>query len=88
MGRFQLCLFFILGFYNSAASVASPVAYSTIGINASGTIAETDDNFVCATLDWWPHDKCNYNQCPWGHSSAINLVRTPLIIIYPNNTFK
>ncbi|KAK6133885.1 hypothetical protein DH2020_032375 [Rehmannia glutinosa] len=22
-------------------------------------------NFICATLDWWPQTKCNYNQCPW-----------------------
>ncbi|TYH52311.1 hypothetical protein ES332_D09G018100v1 [Gossypium tomentosum] len=36
-------------------------------------IAETDDNFVCATLDWWPTKKCNYNQCPWGKARILNL---------------
>ncbi|KAG4128326.1 hypothetical protein ERO13_D09G014500v2, partial [Gossypium hirsutum] len=36
-------------------------------------IAETDDNFVCATLDLWPTEKCNYNQCPWGKAGILNL---------------
>ena len=21
--------------------------------------------YVCATLDWWPRDKCDYKRCPW-----------------------
>lgn len=46
----------------------------TIIVKGSDLAAETDDTFVCATLDWWPHDKCNYNQCPWGQSSVLNLV--------------
>ncbi|KAL3840531.1 hypothetical protein ACJIZ3_025122 [Penstemon smallii] len=37
------------------------------------SIADTDDNFICATLDWWPETKCNYNQCPWGKSGILNL---------------
>ncbi|TYJ16955.1 hypothetical protein E1A91_A09G017100v1, partial [Gossypium mustelinum] len=37
------------------------------------SIGETDDNFVCATLDWWPTEKCNYNQCPWGKAGLLNL---------------
>ncbi|KAH0455064.1 hypothetical protein IEQ34_016988 [Dendrobium chrysotoxum] len=45
----------------------------TIIVKASVTEAETDDNFVCATLDWWPPEKCNYQQCPWGKSSIFNL---------------
>ncbi|CAI9785275.1 unnamed protein product [Fraxinus pennsylvanica] len=32
------------------------------------SIARTEDNFICATLDWWPSNKCDYNQCPWGRA--------------------
>ncbi|PPR88261.1 hypothetical protein GOBAR_AA32429 [Gossypium barbadense] len=42
-------------------------------IQGSTPIAETDDNFVYATLDWWPTEKCNYNQCPWGKAGLLNL---------------
>jgi hypothetical protein len=37
-------------------------------------IATTDENFICATLDWWPENKCDYNQCPWGKAGILNLV--------------
>lgn len=37
-------------------------------------IATTDENFICATLDWWPSNKCDYNQCPWGKAGILNLV--------------
>ncbi|XAR65251.1 Beta-glucuronidase [Bertholletia excelsa] len=30
-------------------------------------------NFICATLDWWPTNKCDYNQCPWGKAGLLNL---------------
>lgn len=46
---------------------------ATISIDGTIAVAVIDDNFICATLDWWPHDKCNYNQCPWGYSSVTNL---------------
>ncbi|KAH6797280.1 glucuronidase 2 [Perilla frutescens var. hirtella] len=42
-------------------------------INTSSTVAETDASYICATIDWWPQDKCNYNRCPWGSSSVLNL---------------
>lgn len=45
----------------------------TIIVKGSSTEAETDDSFVCATIDWWPPGKCNYKQCPWGNTSALNL---------------
>ncbi|RWW00841.1 hypothetical protein GW17_00036164, partial [Ensete ventricosum] len=45
----------------------------TVIVKGSDLAAETDDTFVCATLDWWPPDKCNYDQCPWGQSSVLNL---------------
>lgn len=51
-----------------------------IRVRGNSTIAETDDNFVCATIDWWPAEKCNYNHCPWGQSSALNLdLNQPLL---------
>ncbi|KAL1325120.1 hypothetical protein AAHE18_13G138800 [Arachis hypogaea] len=37
-------------------------------------IATTDENFICATLDWWPSNKCDYNQCPWENAGILNLV--------------
>ncbi|KAJ8752719.1 hypothetical protein K2173_007029 [Erythroxylum novogranatense] len=56
-----------------SVNLAQEVSHATIVVHSSTPIAETDDSFICATLDWWPHDKCNYNQCPWGYSSVINL---------------
>lgn len=46
----------------------------TITVKSVTNIATTDDNFVCATLDWWPEDKCDYGQCPWGKAGILNLV--------------
>nr|XP_043617013.1 heparanase-like protein 1 [Erigeron canadensis] len=42
-------------------------------INGSLPITHTDANYICATIDWWPSNKCDYHQCPWGSSSALNL---------------
>ncbi|GMI94436.1 glucuronidase 1 [Hibiscus trionum] len=42
-------------------------------IHGADSIAKTDDNFVCVTLDWWPAEKCDYNQCPWGKAGILNL---------------
>lgn len=42
-------------------------------VRGATSIAKTDENFICATLDWWPDTKCNYNQCPWGKAGILNL---------------
>lgn len=47
-------------------------------IQGATSIARTDDNFVCVTLDWWPTEKCNYNQCPWEKAGLFNLVTSCL----------
>ncbi|KAI0501492.1 hypothetical protein KFK09_016437 [Dendrobium nobile] len=57
----------------------------TISVQSVTTIARTDWNFICATLDWWPPEKCNYNMCPWGKSSIINLNLNNTIL---NNAIK
>ncbi|VAH88081.1 unnamed protein product [Triticum turgidum subsp. durum] len=46
---------------------------ATVIVKGSAKIAQTDVNYICATIDWWPPEKCNYNQCPWGQSSILNL---------------
>ncbi|KAK9203770.1 hypothetical protein WN943_014026 [Citrus x changshan-huyou] len=53
--------------------LARDVTHVTIFVDATKTVATNDEHFICATVDWWPHDKCNYNHCPWGNSSVINL---------------
>lgn len=46
----------------------------TVTVRAVTAIQETDGNLVCATIDWWPKEKCDYGWCPWYNSSIINLV--------------
>lgn len=48
--------------------------YVEVRVKGVTSIATTDDNFICATLDWWPADKCDYGQCPWGKAGIFNLV--------------
>ncbi|KAF8393125.1 hypothetical protein HHK36_021366 [Tetracentron sinense] len=42
-------------------------------IDGKAPIGKTDDDFICATLDWWPPEKCDYGTCSWGLASLLNL---------------
>ncbi|KAH7433427.1 hypothetical protein KP509_07G069000 [Ceratopteris richardii] len=43
-------------------------------VDDSGVAAQVDaEGFICATLDWWPPNKCDYGTCSWGHASILNL---------------
>ncbi|RLM80714.1 heparanase-like protein 3 [Panicum miliaceum] len=42
-------------------------------VDARSAVAATDDDFICATLDWWPPDKCDYGTCSWGLATLLNL---------------
>ncbi|KAF5199079.1 Heparanase-like protein [Thalictrum thalictroides] len=66
---FLLPLFLFVA-YLYGVSAQGPSTYATIIVKSAAKIAETDDQFICATLDWWPSDKCNYNDCPWGNSTV------------------
>ncbi|PWA65737.1 glycoside hydrolase, family 79 [Artemisia annua] len=44
-----------------------------VWIDGKSKIAETDNDFICATMDWWPPEKCDYGTCSWGHSSLLNV---------------
>ncbi|CAH9084001.1 unnamed protein product [Cuscuta epithymum] len=45
----------------------------TVHIDGKRAIGATDSDFICATLDWWPPDKCDYGTCSWGHASLLHL---------------
>ncbi|PIN20295.1 Beta-glucuronidase [Handroanthus impetiginosus] len=49
------------------------VEEGTVFINGNSPIAKTDENFICATLDWWPPEKCDYGTCSWGRASLLDL---------------
>lgn len=46
----------------------------TVFIDGKAPIGKIDEDFVCATLDWWPPEKCDYGTCSWGRASLLNLV--------------
>lgn len=68
---FHLSFFLIL--VSIPVILAQEIRHAKIVVDGNTTVAEIDDNFICATLDWWPPTKCDYNQCPWGNASVINL---------------
>ncbi|XP_008453244.2 heparanase-like protein 1 [Cucumis melo] len=76
---FSISLFLV--FVSLPTILAQSATHASIIVDGAAVVAETDDNYICATIDWWPHDKCNYNRCPWGYSSAVNLnLSHPLLI--------
>ncbi|CAL9049446.1 unnamed protein product [Musa banksii] len=45
----------------------------TVSVRADYVVARTDGNFICATVDWWPPEKCDFGDCSWGNTSIKNL---------------
>lgn len=35
-------------------------------------VAKTGEDYICATTDWWPPNKCDYQVCPWGDTPHGN----------------
>jgi len=70
--RLYLALFLFLA--SIQVTLSKDIEHGLLLVNGAQAKAETDDNFICATIDWWPHDKCNDGYCSWGDSSIVNLV--------------
>lgn len=51
----------------------SKVENGSVLIDGENGIAEIDSNFICATMDWWPPQKCDYGTCSWDHASLLNV---------------
>ncbi|PHU05256.1 hypothetical protein BC332_26078 [Capsicum chinense] len=67
---------FMLSLYFSQISKAeksSIVEEGILYIDGFSSIAKIDEDFICATLDWWPSSKCDYGTCSWGNASLLNL---------------
>ncbi|CAA0837654.1 Heparanase-like protein 3, partial [Striga hermonthica] len=46
---------------------------NVVTIDEASVIASTDEDFICATLDWWPPEKCDYGKCSWGSASLLSV---------------
>jgi heparanase 1 len=65
---------------NRSNNYGVPLTSVLVEVDASAPIATTDQVFLCATLDWWPPDKCDYGTCSWGTDSILNIDLTnPLL---------
>ncbi|PWA60539.1 glycoside hydrolase, family 79 [Artemisia annua] len=58
---------------DTIVSLSVDVVEGSMHVNGTTSIGYIDDDFVCATLDWWPPEKCDYGTCSWGNASLLNL---------------
>ncbi|CAJ1975615.1 unnamed protein product [Sphenostylis stenocarpa] len=65
------CFSFIFGY--TVAVGGDATVQGTVAIDDKSVIGTIDGDFVCATLDWWPPEKCDYGKCSWGLASLLNL---------------
>ncbi|EFJ07718.1 hypothetical protein SELMODRAFT_133100 [Selaginella moellendorffii] len=86
---FLSCWIFLLGWVHkcgSAAAAAVPgrskflaekivARAAVVEINTSNTIWRVSEGFLCATLDWWPAEKCDYGTCSWKDASLLTMAR-------------
>ncbi|KAL0394293.1 UNVERIFIED_CONTAM: Heparanase-like protein 3 [Sesamum latifolium] len=70
-----LSLWLYLASQGSTAVVSQTpaVANGTVRIDGTSSIGMIDEDFICATMDWWPPTKCDYGTCSWGSASLLNL---------------
>ncbi|KAJ9187423.1 hypothetical protein P3X46_002879 [Hevea brasiliensis] len=74
MNHLEFALHCILVSWFSTSTLRTLAADDVkVTVNGVASIASTDDNFICATLDLWPSSKCNYDQCPWGQAGIFTL---------------
>ncbi|XP_019463405.1 PREDICTED: heparanase-like protein 3 [Lupinus angustifolius] len=73
MSSYLLCFSFIVVNAVNEEKKGYSFEKGFVFINETSFIGKIEDDFVCATLDWWPTQKCDYGRCSWGHASLLNL---------------
>ncbi|ONK76702.1 uncharacterized protein A4U43_C03F31230 [Asparagus officinalis] len=75
-------VFFLLPTFGKVFSLKDAEAIRGAAVvNGKFPIAVADEDFVCATLDWWPPEKCDYGTCSWGLASILNLdLSNPILL--------
>ena len=71
---------------DTIVSLSVDVVEGSMHVNGMNSIGYIDDDFVCATLDWWPPEKCDYGTCSWGNASLLNLVMSFSLIHFVSNS--
>ncbi|EAY87898.1 hypothetical protein OsI_09318 [Oryza sativa Indica Group] len=66
-------VFWLGGAATVSTNAGGEAAAAAVVVDARSAIAVTDEDFVCATLDWWPPDKCDYGTCSWGLATLLNM---------------
>lgn len=57
----------------SSEFVTGKSVVGTVFVNGKGSIGRIDSDYICATMDWWPPEKCDYGTCAWDHASMLNV---------------
>lgn len=58
-----LLISFSCNLVDSQTEAVTDVVEGILVINGKSSIAKIDSDFICATTDWWPLEKCNYGIC-------------------------
>ncbi|XP_006403100.2 heparanase-like protein 3 isoform X2 [Eutrema salsugineum] len=73
--QISVTVLFLCLFQFSDNTVVSSVVEEkgTVLVYGRAAVGTIDEDFICATLDWWPPQKCDYGTCAWDHASILNL---------------
>uniref|UniRef100_A0A251TCJ1 Putative glycoside hydrolase, family 79 n=1 Tax=Helianthus annuus TaxID=4232 RepID=A0A251TCJ1_HELAN len=70
---FLLLLTFSCNLVDSQIVTRKDVLQGNVFIDGKSSIAKIDSDFISATMDWWPPEKCDYGTCSWGQASLLNV---------------